>query len=395
MGSGNYHPFNFEYSSKDGSGNITQLGVPYSNNISNGIFMRGRQGGTWTSWVKLLQETSTGELQLTGSGNVTTPAYTWNGDTNNGWWRPAADTQAWSTNGLERMRLDNAGNLGIGNTAPGFMLHVGSATVATGTSVARFQNAGGTCTVTPNVAGGVTCTSDIRFKKNITDVDNVSILDLLSQVDIKSYNMLADSNNSQKQIGFIAQNLETVFPSTVITDNEGNKSVSYSAMTPILTAAVKELNIKLDTIENFSQNIDGTDSVFVTRLRAWLASATNGIEDLFTKKVHSEQICLKKSDGSEYCVNGDQLESVMNGQGTTVSSGSPSSTPTTTGSGDTGSTGGDTGTTNPGTTGSGDTTPTDSGSSTPSGDSGTVDTSVSGSGDTGSTGGDTGTTPTE
>jgi hypothetical protein len=324
-GSGSYyHPFNFEYSSKDGSGNITQLGVPYSNNISNGIFMRGRQGGTWTSWVKLLQETSTGELQLTGSGNVTTPAYTWNGDTNNGWWRPAADTQAWSTNGLERMRLDNAGNLGIGNTAPGFMLHVGSATVATGTSVARFQNAGGTCTVTPNVAGGVTCTSDIRFKKNITDVDNVSILDLLSQVDIKSYNMLADSNNSQKQIGFIAQNLETVFPSTVITDNEGNKSVSYSAMTPILTAAVKELNIKLDTIENFSQNIDGTDSVFVTRLRAWLASATNGIEDLFTKKVHSEQICLKKSDGSEYCVNGDQLESIMGGAGTSVSGGNTS-----------------------------------------------------------------------
>jgi hypothetical protein len=144
------------------------------------------------------------------------------------------------------------------------------------------------------------------------------MLDLLAQVDIKTYNMLADSDNSQKQIGFIAQNLETIFPSVVMTDSEGNKSVSYSALTPILTAAIKELNLNVNQIENFDFNPDGSDSTFVIKLRQWLASATNGIEDLFAKKIRSEQICLKKADGSEYCVNGDQLESVMNGQGTIV-----------------------------------------------------------------------------
>jgi hypothetical protein len=142
--------------------------------------------------------------------------------------------------------------------------------------------------------------------------------------------MLADSDGSQKQIGFIAQNLETLFPSVVMTDSEGNKSVSYSAMTPIITAAVQELHLNLQQIENFAQNTDGTDSVFVTKLREWLASATNGVTDLFTKKVHSEQICLKKADGSEYCVDGDQLQSMMNNQGTVVSGGgaSPSTPPT-------------------------------------------------------------------
>jgi hypothetical protein len=33
---------------------------------------------------------------------------------------------------------------------------------------------------------------------------------------------------------------------------------------------------------------------------------------------------LKKSDGSEYCVNGDQLESIMGGAGTSVSGGNTS-----------------------------------------------------------------------
>lgn len=47
-----FHTLNFEYSSKDGSGNITQLAIPYANSASQaeGIKMRGRYGGSWTSW---------------------------------------------------------------------------------------------------------------------------------------------------------------------------------------------------------------------------------------------------------------------------------------------------------------------------------------------------------
>ncbi len=45
------------------------------------------------------------------AGAVGTPGFAFQGDTNNGWWAPAADTQAWSLSGAEAMRLDSSGLL--------------------------------------------------------------------------------------------------------------------------------------------------------------------------------------------------------------------------------------------------------------------------------------------
>ena len=47
-----------------------------------------------------------------------TPAYTFTGDTNTGMWSPAADTLAFSEGGVEAMRITDAGNVGIGTSAP-------------------------------------------------------------------------------------------------------------------------------------------------------------------------------------------------------------------------------------------------------------------------------------
>ena len=49
------------------------------------------------------------------NGTAAAPAIYRVGDTNTGWFFPVADTQAWSTGGVERMRLTTTG-LGIGNT---------------------------------------------------------------------------------------------------------------------------------------------------------------------------------------------------------------------------------------------------------------------------------------
>lgn len=75
-GSNYYHPFNFEYGSKNGSGNVTQFAIPYGNAPTAGVFIRGRYGGAWTGWTKLAMEaqaatfanlTTTGNLLVTGT----------------------------------------------------------------------------------------------------------------------------------------------------------------------------------------------------------------------------------------------------------------------------------------------------------------------------------------
>ena len=43
-----YHPVTFEYSSKNGNGNMTQLAIPYYGSAT--IYIRQRYGGSWSSW---------------------------------------------------------------------------------------------------------------------------------------------------------------------------------------------------------------------------------------------------------------------------------------------------------------------------------------------------------
>jgi hypothetical protein len=60
-------------------------------------------------------------------GSASSPSYAFHTNTTNGMFYPANNNIAWSTNGVERMRILANGNVGIGCNAPGFLLDVNGA----------------------------------------------------------------------------------------------------------------------------------------------------------------------------------------------------------------------------------------------------------------------------
>lgn len=65
---GYWHTMGVEYSTKDGTGQLTQLAIPYahSSSIPNSIWYRGRMTGVWSGWYRLINETEAGIASLGG-----------------------------------------------------------------------------------------------------------------------------------------------------------------------------------------------------------------------------------------------------------------------------------------------------------------------------------------
>jgi hypothetical protein len=87
--------------------------------------------------------------------------------------------------------------------------------------------------------GTLTQNSDERLKKNIVPIAG-SMLDKIAQLGAYTYQWKDDKRDQNVQIGFLAQEIEKVFPELVKTDNDV-KSVAYTGMVPVLLQATKEL----------------------------------------------------------------------------------------------------------------------------------------------------------
>ena len=80
--------------------------------------------------------------------------------------------------------------------------------------------------------------SDKRLKKDIQPLGDV--LPRLLQLQAKTYHYKDNSEGSQLSYGFIAQEVEPLFPEFVSTDKEGMKAIGYSNFSVIAVQAIKE-----------------------------------------------------------------------------------------------------------------------------------------------------------
>ena len=126
--------------------------------------------------------------------------------------------------------LGGLGNVGIGTSNPTEKLDVSGNIKATGT-------------ITP---------SDRRFKQNINPLQN-SLAKILSlngvSYDWRTKEFPNKGFDETKQLGFIAQEVEKVFPEVVRTGSDGFKGVDYVKLIPALVEALKAQQKQIDELK--------------------------------------------------------------------------------------------------------------------------------------------------
>jgi hypothetical protein len=113
--------------------------------------------------------------------------------------------------------------------------------------------------------------SDARLKENI--VDATPKLDAVMQLKVRNYNLIGED---LKQIGFVAQELEQVFPNIAETERnydgtvkeDGIKSVKTTVLIPILVKAIQELKAINDQQAEELSRQAATINALVARIEA-------------------------------------------------------------------------------------------------------------------------------
>jgi hypothetical protein len=169
------------------------------------------------------------------------------------------------TNSTERLRITSGGDLRVGiNSDMGGVINashadgvaIGSANDQTyyrriyGTAGAnlelRFWN--GSNEGSLNSSGAWVNASDVSLKENIADIEYG--IDTVKSLKPRKYTMKEGGNS---EVGFIAQEMESVVPEVVNTSENPNKDeikgISYGQLTAVLTKALQEAIDKIETLE--------------------------------------------------------------------------------------------------------------------------------------------------
>lgn len=108
-------------------------------------------------------------------------------------------------------------------------------------------------------SNGACSPSDLRYKKNIQPITH-SLKNILRingvNYEWRNNEFPERSFSDKKQIGFIAQEIEKIYPEMVFTDEKGYKSVDYAKITPVLVEAIKEQQKQIEELKVKVAEID-------------------------------------------------------------------------------------------------------------------------------------------
>ena len=188
------------------------------------------------------------------------------------------------------IRLNStSGVTSIGTTNNTYKLNVGNNSISG--IVARFENSSGTCDINPTTSS-LSCSSDERLKKDITSIDS-TILEKVLTLRPVTYHWNAEVEDSSTHVGFIAQEVEQIFPDLVTIDPITQlKSLNYIGLIPYTIKALQEIDIKTSTLPVV------TDQTFIERLKMFLQGiAEQGvalIDTVRANKLCAEDVCVDR-----------------------------------------------------------------------------------------------------
>lgn len=153
--------------------------------------------------------------------------------------------------------------VGIGTSSPLYVLDVASTTGAG--SVARFTNATGNCTINPTTTS-LSCSSDERLKKDVEAIGKTQALAGILALRPVKYNWLTEEASTSLHSGFIAQEVNEIFPDLVAQGDNGYYTLNYGGFAPYLVSAVQQLAaVVTGFAEEFTTKKLCVEDVCVTR----------------------------------------------------------------------------------------------------------------------------------
>ncbi|MFN3967905.1 MAG: tail fiber domain-containing protein [Flavobacterium sp.] len=160
---------------------------------------------------------------------------------------------------------------------------IGNGALCTVSNTMKFGNASVTNNYFSNTVNAVTFTasSDLRYKKEISPISpSLDILSKLQPVNyyfkteeeltaekIKSIAFGGDKTH-ERQVGFIAQEVEKLVPEVVHTDAEGYKSIDYSKFSPFIIKAIQEQQLLIEQLMKTNEKLLKDNQEILKRLEA-------------------------------------------------------------------------------------------------------------------------------